>query len=181
MPRFVGLNLLWCTIFRENRFLLIINLKFPITFTHQKIHNPNFFHLKFYFWITIWKRLFTISQGNTSNLSWDSTKDFLQKRFILFIFNFLGLGLRPWFNKVGYHIYVHDFNSLWDFILYICLMYICILYNILQGIKYMVSFHILICNLLRCNCVVLPTPNIVFILWLFYLHIENLFNVHFHH
>jgi hypothetical protein len=33
----------------------------------------------------------------------------------------------------------------------------------------MVSFHILICNLLRCNCVVLPTPNIVFILWLFYL------------
>lgn len=93
------------------------------------------------------------------------------KKVILYFLNFLRLGLRFFFNKLGYHIYVYDSNIILYIILYICLMYIFILYNILYGIKYKVSYHILICNLLKCNCVTPPSPNLVFILWL--LHLQN--------
>lgn len=96
MSRFVNLHLLWCKKFQESGFLFIINYEFAITFTHQKNHNPKFFHtwkfILFKFSIIIWKRSYAISQGNIYNLSWNFTKDLLQKGFFLF-FGILGLGV----------------------------------------------------------------------------------------
>jgi hypothetical protein len=40
------LNLLLCEVFWERRFYIITSYEFPITFPHQKIHNPKFSHLE---------------------------------------------------------------------------------------------------------------------------------------
>jgi hypothetical protein len=42
MPSFVALNLLLCGVFWEKKFFLITSYELPITFPHQKIHNPKY-------------------------------------------------------------------------------------------------------------------------------------------
>jgi len=49
MPSFISLNLLLCGVFWDKRFFLITSYELPITFPHQKFHNPKFPHLENYF------------------------------------------------------------------------------------------------------------------------------------
>ncbi len=65
-------------------------------------------------------------------------------------------------------------------------MYICIFYNILYGIKYTISYHILICNYSICIYALLQTQNSFFcipfmIVPLVKFCFENSFDVNLHH
>ncbi len=116
---------------------------------------------------------------------------------------FLGISQRICFKKVffsslafqaqGYNfditilVNVYDLNITQFFFIIPQVLYICVwVFHILYGIKYMISYHILVCNSSKCNCVVPPTPNSFpctpFVISpLIDFCFENLFDINFHH
>ncbi len=68
MPNFIGLNLLFCGVFKDKRFFFITSYELPIAFPHEKFIILNFHNWKlflFNFSIAIWERPSAISRGNT--------------------------------------------------------------------------------------------------------------------